>query len=80
MNDKFKDLIVGVCTLVEMGCVIALAGIALKRNNDCYEAQVELADAKLNLTLAELKNVDKDLEIRALKTKLEEVCGPNEES
>lgn len=70
MNDKIKDIVVGVCTLVEVGCVLALGGIALKRNKDCYDAECALVDEKLKHGLTQLKLIDKDYEIAQLKAKL----------
>ena len=80
MNNKIKDLVVGISTLVELGCIIGLAGIGLKRNNDCYKAEMELVDAKLKLGLAEIEKFDKDCEIEKLKKELENVKAENEES
>ena len=80
MNGKIHDLIVGVSTLVELGCIIGLASIGLKRNNDCYKAEMELLDTKLKLGLTEIEKFDKDCEIEKLKKELENVKSMNEES
>lgn len=55
--------IVGICTLIELGCVTALAAIGLKRNNDAYKAELKAIDAEGKLFLEEIKIMDKDYEI-----------------
>lgn len=65
-----NKFIVGVCTLIEMGCIVALAGIGLKRNNDCYKAEVKLGETRMDLAASELKCFAKDLEINDLKKQL----------
>lgn len=73
MNDKIKGLVTGVCTLMELGCIAALAGIGLKRNNDCYKAEMKLINTELELIKSEVNNETKDYEIRKLKAKIEEL-------
>ena len=73
MNDKIKGLVTGVCTLMELGCIAALAGIGLKRNNDCYKAEMKLIDAELELIKSEVNNETKDYEIQKLKNQIKEL-------
>ena len=68
-----NKFIVGVCTLVELGCVMVLAGIGIKRNNDCYKAEIKLCEATTKLLSSELQCYVKDLEIEELKQQLENV-------
>lgn len=75
MKDKINGLIVGVCTLVELGCIIGLAGIGLKRNNDCYNAELKLIEREADLTYATVDILRKDAEIAELKAKLKELQG-----
>lgn len=72
--------IVGICTLIELGCVTALAAIGLKRNNDAYKAELKAIDAEGKLFLEEIKIMDKDYEIKTLKKELEELKSQKEES
>jgi hypothetical protein len=60
MNDKLKGIIAGVGTLMELGCIAALAAIGLKRNNDAYEAEMKCIDL-------ELANIHKDVKISMLE-------------
>lgn len=64
---------VGLCWAVELGCLIGITGIALKRNNECYKAECALHDEKMAHLGTQLEMVGKDYEIRVLKKKLEEV-------
>lgn len=70
MKNKINGLIVGVSTLAELGCVIGLAGLALKRNKECYEAECKLIKRELELSLANLDGLQKDIEIAELKDEL----------
>ena len=68
---KLDGLIAGLCTVVELGCIIALAGIGLKRNNDAYEAEMKCIDL-------ELENINKDVEISMLNYDLKQLKGKYE--
>ena len=70
-----NKVIVGVCTLIEVGCIASLAAIGLKRNNDCYKAEVELGKAHMQLLESELQNVAKDCEIIDLKKQIKRLQG-----
>lgn len=72
--------IVGICTLIELGCITALAAIGLKRNKDAYNAELKAIDAEGKLFLAKMENHDKDYEIAKLKKELNELKTQGEES
>lgn len=80
MNNKLKDLVVGVATLIELGCIAGLAGIAFKRNNDCYKAECELISTKAELFCKEMEQIDKDYKIKKLEKELKELKGEDQES
>lgn len=63
----------GVCTILELGCVISLAGIGLKRNNDAYKAECKRIEAECNLMRCEIDSVFKDMRIKQLEEELEEL-------
>lgn len=75
MKDKINGLIVGVSTLVELGCIIGLAGIGLKRNKDCYEAECKLIEREADLGFATLDILRKEAEIAELKDELNKLKG-----
>ena len=75
-----NKLITGVCTLVELGCMLALGGIALKRNNECYKAECKANELEVKLIFTELESYLKGSEIERLKKELEELKGEKEES
>lgn len=79
MNGKMKDLIIGVSTLIELGCIAGLAGIGLKRNRDCYNAECKLIEAEYNLGLSKIDHISKDIEIKKLKAEIEELKGEDKE-
>ena len=68
MSSRF---IINVCTTVELGCMLALAGIGLKRNSDCYKAEIKLVNTQVELFKARVENEIKDVEIRQLKEELD---------
>ena len=70
MMNKF---VIGVCNVVQLGCIIALAGIGLKRNQDCYEAEKELINVKVDLFKARVENEIKNVEIKHLKEELDKL-------
>lgn len=73
MKDKIDDLIAGVVTLMEVGCILALTGIALKRNHDCYKAECKLLDVEKELACEKIINISKDIRIKGLEEKLKEL-------
>ena len=73
MNEKLRGIVIGVGTLMEFGCITALAYIGLKRNQDAYEAEMKC----LNL---ELNNIAQDIEIHSLKREIEKLKGRKQET
>lgn len=65
--------ILGLCTFIELTGVAVLTGIALKRNNDAYKAEVKCIDLELALAFNELDSTMKDIEIDHLKKELEKL-------
>lgn len=70
--------IVGICTLIELGCIASLAAIGFKRNNDAYKAEIRCIDVESKLFLEQLKGIDKDYEIKKLQKELNELKSQNE--
>lgn len=70
---KFDKIIYGLCTAVELGSILALAGLGLKRNNDCYKAECKHIDAEYKLAASQLEGVCKDIEIGLLKDEVKEL-------
>lgn len=68
MNDKLRGILTGIAGIVNLGSIIALAGIGLKRNQDAYEAQMECIEL-------ELKNIAQDIEIHSLKREVAKLRG-----
>ena len=66
-----NKFIVNLCTLVELGCIVGLAAIGLKRNEDCYKAECKLIDEQYEHFMTQMKCIDKDYEIKVLKKELE---------
>ena len=65
--------ILGLCTIIELTGVAVLTGIALKRNNDAYKAEVKCIDLELALAFKDLENTAKDIEIDHLKKEIEKL-------
>ena len=81
MKGKLKDVVFGLCSLGQMACVIGIAGIALKRNNDCYKAECKLIDSERELILTKMDGMLKDIEIATLSEENEQLkakCGEEE--
>lgn len=72
--------IVGICTLIELGCISGLAYIGFKRNNDAYKAEMKAIDAEHRLFVAEINAYSKDREIEELKKELDKLKSQKEES
>lgn len=68
-----NKFIYGLCTIVELGCIVSLAGIGLKRNNDAYKAECKRIEAECNLMRCEIDGVFKDMRIKQLEEELEEL-------
>lgn len=56
-----------------LGCVLGLTGIALKRNKDAFDAQMECIGLECKLYAAQADNLNKDAEIKQLKAKIEKL-------
>lgn len=74
-----RDFISVIATGIELGCVVALAGIGLKRNNDCYKAEMKRIDAEFERDMAEFSLLRKNAEIKVLKEQIEELKKSKEE-
>lgn len=70
---KFERFVCGVCTLVELGSIIGLAGLALKRNQECYEAEIKAINLEAELCKKEIDECYSDYEIRKLKQEIKEL-------
>lgn len=68
-----NKFVAGLYTAVQFGCIIGITGIALKRNKECYEAECELFDERMNHLNTQLEMINKDYEIKRLKKELEKV-------
>lgn len=77
---KIEKLVVGVCTLVELGSIIGLAAIGLKRNEDCYKAEMKLLEREADLAFTNIDILRKEAEIEELKRELAEFKGEKEEA
>ena len=66
-----RKVMIGICTVVELGCIWGITGIALKRNKECLNAERELLQSKLNGFI-------KDLEIMTLKQEIEQLKKEHE--
>ena len=75
-----KKLVVGVCILVELGCLVGLAAIGLKRNEDYYKAEMKLLEREADLMFANLDIMRKEAEIKELNKELAEFKGEEEEA
>lgn len=60
---KIDKFLVNVYGVVQLGCILGLAGIAFKRNNDAYKASC-------NLIESEIKHLEKDIEIYNLRQEI----------
>lgn len=68
-----NKIVFGVCTLLELAGITALTGIALKRNNDCYKAEMELIDVQHKLLVSEIQCLGQECEIDILKKDIEKL-------
>jgi hypothetical protein len=60
--------------------MLALGGIALKRNNECYKAECKASNLEVKLIFTELENELKECEIERLKKELEQLKSKTKES
>lgn len=68
-----NKFIYGLCTIVELGCIVGLAGIGIKRNNDAYKAECKRIEAECNLMRSAIDGVLKDMKIKQLEEELEKL-------
>ena len=73
-----KDVLGVMAGIVQLGSIIGLAAIGLKRNNDCYKAQCELVDEQCKNIKLEIDMCYKDAQIKMLEKQLEEAKGKSE--
>lgn len=66
-----NKVLAGFFAVVELGSILTLAGIALKRNNDCYKAECKLAKVEMELACSDIAGIFKDAKIRTLEQELE---------
>lgn len=77
MNNLGK-FIYGVGFVMEVIGVVGLTGIALKRNKDCYKAEMKLVTTEGELFLANLHNSIKDRQIEELQKEISELKSEKE--
>lgn len=70
----------GICLLVQLAGITGITCIALKRNKECYEAEMKCIDAEFERNCLEFDNELKRMEINALKAELAEFKNKTEES
>lgn len=68
---RVKDVVVAAATLVEFGCVVGLAAIGLKCNNDCFKAECKLINEEYDHALTKIECMAKDVKIETLEKELE---------
>lgn len=67
MNEKLRGIVIGVGTLIELGCIATLAAIGLKRNKDAYNAEMKCCELELNNMVLTTENMVLKHEIKELK-------------
>lgn len=63
-----KDSLVVLAGVVNLGCIVGLAAIGLKRNKDCYNAECKLLHEQLD-------NISKAVKIESLETEIKKLKG-----
>lgn len=71
--NKFEKFIYGTCELIQLGSIIGLAVIGLKRNQDCYKAECKAIELQCDLWKKEIEEIQKDVEIKKLKQEVSEL-------
>lgn len=78
MSNKLDNFVTGVAGLINLGCIVALAGMGLKRNNDCYKAECENIDLRCEMLDKDIRAMtdkwkidDLEREVKTLKEKYE---------
>ena len=75
---KLENVGVTLAGIVNIGCICGLAYIGLKRNNECYKAEMRAIDAEYGKAIIEIDNIVKDAHIRTLEKELKEKYGVDE--
>lgn len=68
---KFDKFLTNMYGLVNFGCLLGLAGIAMKRNKDAYEAACGKINAEIENIALEVENESLKREMKQLKEKYE---------
>lgn len=68
---KFDNVLTNMYGLVNFGCLLGLAGIALKRNKDAYDNACGRIDAEFKNVMLEVENEELKYEVKRLKEKYE---------
>ena len=71
--NKMQKFMCGVGMMMELGSIIGLTAIALKRNNDCYKAECEAIKLQSTVILKEIDLITKNAQIRVLEKEVEEL-------
>lgn len=72
-TEMVKKVVSWSLTLVELGGIMGLTGIALKRNKECYEAQCEQVNTEIELIKEQLKNELNKMKIKELQKEIDEL-------
>ena len=72
---KFDKFLTNMYGLVNFGCLLGLAGIALKRNKDAYDEACGRIDAEFKNIELEVENDSLKREMKQLKEKYESKEG-----
>lgn len=78
MSKKLNSFVVGCCQLLELASIVGIAGIALKRNKDAYNAEMKHFETEMKLLNEEMVNWSNEREIERLKKKIEELENQKE--
>lgn len=78
--NKLDKFLAGVGFAMEIIGIAGLAGIALKRNKDCYNAEMQLVQKEGELFLANLHNEIQKRQIEELEKEISELKSEKGES
>lgn len=70
---KFDKFVYGACTLIELGSIVGLAVLGLKRNQECYEAQMECSDLRVKLIGKEIDACINEGKIKLLEREVNDL-------
>ena len=71
--ETVKKVVSWSLTLVELGGIAGITGIALKRNKECYEAQCEQVKTEVELIKEQMRNELNKIKIKQLQKELDEL-------